>query len=350
MAVKGEAGRLPVAAAFATIYVVWGSTYLAIAYAVETMPPFLTMAARMLLAGGALYGWSRSRGEAGLTRGEWKWAAITGALLFLGGYGALAWAEQRIESGTAALLGTTSPLWLVLIQWRRGGRRPSPGTWAGLVLGMLGVSLLIGSREGAGWSDLLPAGAVLVAAFFWAAGSLRASNSPLKGSASRSAGAEMLAGGVVMLAVGLLLGEAPHVAAAAFSPRSVGALAYLVVFGSIAAFCAYRWLLQERPPSLVATHSYVNPFVALLLGWMLAGESLGPNVLLAAISIVGAIALLRRDPVAAGTVRARTEPVARGAAVPGATSVSRVTPWRFSLRQLPVTASDPVTHRPPCAR
>lgn len=346
---RGEAGRLPVAAAFATIYLVWGSTYLAIAYAVETMPPFLTMAARMLLAGGALYGWSRSRGEAALTRVEWQWAAVTGALLFLGGYGALAWAEQRIESGTAALLGTTSPLWLVLIQWQRGGRRPSPGTWAGLVLGMLGVSLLIGSLE-AGWTELLPAAAVLVAAFFWAAGSLRAATSALKGSASRSAGAEMLAGGMVVLVAGLLLGEGPDAAAASFTVRSVGALAYLVVFGSIAAFCAYRWLLQERPPSLVATHSYVNPFVALLLGWLLAGESLGPNVLLAAISIVGAIALLRRNPVDAGVARARTDSFPRSAPMPEATSGSRVTPWRFSLRQLPVTAPDPVTSRPPCAR
>ncbi|HSK21240.1 MAG TPA: EamA family transporter [Longimicrobiales bacterium] len=349
MAVRGEAGRLPVAAAFATIYVVWGSTYLAIAYAVETMPPFLTMAARMLLAGGALYGWSRSRGEACLTGAEWRWAAVTGALLFLGGYGALAWAEQRIESGTAALLGTTSPLWLVLIQWQRGGRRPSPGTWAGLVLGMVGVLLLIGSLE-AGLAELLPAAAVLVAAFFWAAGSLRASKSPLTGSASRSAGAEMLAGGVVVLAAGLLVGEGPDATAAAFTLRSVGALAYLVVFGSIAAFCAYRWLLQERPPALVATHSYVNPFVALLLGWMLAGESLGPNVLLAAISIVGAIALLRRDQVEGGAARAKAEPLPSSATMPEATSVSRVTPWRLSLRQLPVTASDPVTHRPPCAR
>ena len=349
MAVRGESGRLPVAAAFATIYVVWGSTYLAIAYAVETMPPFLTMAARMLLAGGALYGWSRSRGEAALTREEWQWAAVTGALLFLGGYGALAWAEQRIESGTAALLGTTSPLWLVLIQWQRGGRRPSPGTWAGLVLGMAGVSLLIGGLE-SGWAELLPAAAVLVAAFFWAAGSLRAASSPLTGSASRSAGAEMLAGGVVVLGAGLLLGEGPDAAAAAFTLRSVGALTYLVVFGSIAAFCAYRWLLRERPPSLVATHSYVNPFVALLLGWMLAGESLGPNVLLAAISIVGAIALLRRDSRDAVGARAGAGPMPRSAAVPDATSASRVAPWRLSLRQLPVTASDPVTHRPPCVR
>ncbi|HEX6309928.1 MAG TPA: EamA family transporter [Longimicrobiales bacterium] len=283
--------RLAVVAAFATIYLVWGSTYLAIAYAVETMPPFMTMAARMLVAGGVLYGWSRLRGEAGLAREEWRWAAVTGALLFLGGYGALAWAEQHIASGTAALLGTTSPLWMVVIQWRQGGRRPGVRTWAGLALGTVGVALLL--RGGGVTSHLLPSLAVLAAAFFWAVGSVRAARSPLKGSASRSAGAEMLAGGVVVLVAGLLLGEGGAVADAEFSTRSVGALAYLILFGSIAAFSAYRWLLCRTPPSLVATHSYVNPLVALLLGWMLAGEALGGGVLLAGGSIVGAVALLR---------------------------------------------------------
>ena len=286
---------LPVVAAFATIYIVWGSTYLAIAYAVETMPPFLTMAARMLLAGGVLYAWARARGEEALGWKEWQWAAATGALLFLGGYGALAWAEQRIESGTAALLGTTSPLWMVMIQWQRGGRRPGLRTWAGLGLGTLGVALLLGAGDGDVGRQLLPAAAVLGAAFFWAAGSLRASSSPMRGSASRSAGAEMLAGGVVVLAAGLVLGEASALGAASFSVRSMGALAYLVVFGSVAAFCAYRWLLSRTAPSLVATHSYVNPLVALLLGWLLAGEAMGPGVIAAGASIVGAIALLRSD-------------------------------------------------------
>jgi drug/metabolite transporter (DMT)-like permease len=247
--------RLPVVVAFGLIYVVWGSTYLAIAYAVETMPPFLMMAARMLLAGGALYGWTRWRGESGLTRGEWRWAAVTGALLFLGGYGALAWAEQHIESGTAALLGTTSPLWLVVVQWRRGGRRPDVRTWAGLLLGTFGVAVLLGGGAGMKAEDVLPGVAVLGAAFFWAVGSLRAARSPLRGSAARSAGAEMLAGGVVVLLAGLVLGEGGRVGSGAFSARSLAALAYLVVFGSIAAFSAYRWLLCRRPPSLVATHS-----------------------------------------------------------------------------------------------
>ncbi|MGH9373892.1 MAG: EamA family transporter, partial [Vicinamibacterales bacterium] len=144
-------------------------------------------------------------------------------------------------------------------------------------------------------SQLVPAAAVLGAAFFWALGSVRASRSPLTGSARRSAGAEMVAGGLIVLVAGLLLGEAPGAAAASFSVRSIAALAYLVVFGSVAAFSAYRWLLSRRPPSLVATHAYVNPFVALLLGWMLAGEALGGGVLLAAGSIVGAIVLLRGE-------------------------------------------------------
>lgn len=284
--------RLTVVAAFATIYVVWGSTYLAIAYAVETMPPFTTMAARMLVAGGVLYGWARWRGAAGLSVREWRWSAVTGAMLFLGGYGALAWAEQHIASGTAALLGTTSPMWMVLLQWRQGGGRPRVRTWTGLALGTVGVALLLQGGGGLR-SNLLPSLAVLTAAFFWAAGSIRATRSPLKGTASRSAGAEMLAGGVVVLAAGLLFGEGADLAAAEFSPRSVGALAYLIVFGSVAAFSAYRWLLCRTPPSLVATHSYVNPLVALLLGWMLAGEALGGGVVLAGASIVGAVALLR---------------------------------------------------------
>jgi drug/metabolite transporter (DMT)-like permease len=286
-------GRLPKVAAFATIYVVWGSTYLAIAYVVETVPPFTAMAVRMLIAGGVLYGWARRRGEAGLTGAEWKWATVTGALLFLGGYGALAWAEQHIASGTAALLGTTAPLWVVLLQWGHGGRRPGMRTWSGLVLGTLGVLLLLAAGVGSVAAHLLPALAVLAAAFFWAAGSIRAASSPLRGTAGRAAGAEMLAGGVVVLAAGLLLGEGHAVAAAQFSARSVAALAYLVVFGSIAGFGAYRWLLSNTAPSLVATHSYVNPLVALLLGWVLAGEALGGGIALAAVTIVGAVALLR---------------------------------------------------------
>jgi drug/metabolite transporter (DMT)-like permease len=156
------------------------------------------------------------------------------------------------------------------------------------------VALLLGGGAGVA-GHLLPAMAVLGAAFFWAAGSLRASRSPVRGSASRSAGAEMLAGGMVLLAAGVALGEGSALSAASFSMRSVGALAYLVVFGSIVAFCAYRWLLTRTAPSLVATHSYVNPLVALLLGWLIAGESMGPAVVISAASIVGAIALLRSD-------------------------------------------------------
>lgn len=288
-------GRLAVGAAFATIYIVWGSTYLAIAIAVEVLPPLLMTGGRMLLAGTVLYGWSRWHGEAALSRAEWRWTALTGVLLFLGGYGGVAWAEQEIESGSAALLVSTSPLWLVVIQWLRGGRRPGWATWGGLGLGTAGVALLMGGLAGTGGSQLLPAAVLLAAAVFWSAGSLRASRSPLGGSASRSAGAEMLAGGVTLGLAGLLAGEGPELAAAPFSVRSTAAFGYLVVFGSITAFGAYRWLLQVRPPSLVATHSYVNPFVALLLGWIFAGEALGGGVVIAALSIVGAIALLRRD-------------------------------------------------------
>jgi drug/metabolite transporter (DMT)-like permease len=192
-------------------------------------------------------------------------------------------------------------------------------TWAGLLLGTFGVAVLLGGGGAVRPADMLPGVAVLGAAFFWAVGSLRAARSPLRGSAARSAGAEMLAGGVVVLLAGLVLGEGGRVGSAAFSARSLAALAYLVVFGSIAAFSAYRWLLCRRPPSLVATHSYVNPFVALLLGWLIAGESMGAGVLLAGVSIVGAVALLRggeaRTADAHDVVRAESHgPVAAEAA------------------------------------
>ena len=179
------------------------------------------------------------------------------------------------------------------MQWARGGRRPGWAVWVGLGLGTAGVGLLMGGLAEAG-SRLLPAAVLLGSSAMWAAGSLRAARSPLRGSASRSAGAEMIAGGVLLALAGAALGEVSQVDSASFTMRSTAAFGYLVVFGSIVAFGAYRWLLQVRPPSLVATHAYVNPFVALLLGWAVAGESLGGGVLLAAISIVGAIALLRK--------------------------------------------------------
>lgn len=294
----------PILLAFATIYLVWGSTYLAIAVAVETLPPFLMVAVRMLVAGGLLYGFARCRGEAAFTRAEWKSAAVTAALLFVGGYGVIAWAEQEVASGVTALLGTTSPLWLVLIQWGRGGGAPRRRTWAGLLLGTAGVALLLTGTPGIGITQVVPMLAVLFASLLWAAGSLRASAQRKNGSAVRTAGAEMLIGGWLLLGIGLALGEWQRVSVEALTTEALLALGYLTLFGSVAAFTAYRWLLERVQPSLVATHSYVNPLIALVLGWAVLQEPLGTGVLVSAIAIVGAIALLKHGSGRAATAGA----------------------------------------------
>lgn len=289
------ARHAPVLLAFATIYLVWGSTYLAIAVAVETLPPFLMVAVRMLAAGGVLYGYARWRGAAAFTRAEWGFAITNGALLFLGGYGIIAWAEQRVASGITALLATTAPFWLVLLQWATDRARPTLRTWLGLALGTFGVALLLAGDTAIGAGDALRALGVLLSSLLWAAGTLRASRRRARGSAARTAGAEMLAGGWMLLLAGLLLGEGARVSVAAFTPSSLLALGYLTVFGSIAAFTAYRWLLERVEPSLVTTHAYVNPFVALVLGWLWLDEPMGGRVIVSALAIVGAIALMRRS-------------------------------------------------------
>ncbi len=283
----------PLLLAFATIYLVWGSTYLAIAVAVETLPPFLMVAVRMLVAGGVLYGYARVRGQAAFDRREWRYAWSNGGLLFLGGYGLVAWAEQRVPSGITALLATTAPFWLVLLQWWTAGTRPVLRTWASLALGTAGVAVLLADGAAIAPGDALYALAVLAGSVMWGWGTLRASRHHSQGSAARTAGGEMLAGGCLLLVVAVLLGEPFRVSAAAVTHSSLLALAYLTVFGSIAAFTAYRWLLDRVPASLVATHAYVNPIVALALGWLLLSEPMGTRVIVSAAAIVGAIALMR---------------------------------------------------------
>lgn len=294
----------PVLLAFATIYLVWGSTYLAIAVAVDTIPPFTAMASRMLIAGGVLVAYARWRGEAPLSGREWRESAITGSLLFVGGYGVIAWAEQSVASGVAALLATTSPFWLVMLQWR-AGERPSRLTMTGLLLGTAGVGLLLQGGPSASSTDVVRMAGILGGSFFWALGTLRAARRVAGGSAARMAGSEMFAGGWVMLVIALLLGEAGALRDGAISRESVFAVGYLALFGSVIAFTAYRWLLERVPAALVATHAYVNPIVALLVGWWFAHEAIGPSVIASSVAIVGAVALLRWGTARAAAQRTR---------------------------------------------
>lgn len=291
----GAPVRWLVLAAFAAVYVIWGSTYLAIRIAIETLPPFLMAGVRFLVAGALLYAWARLTGAPRPTRVHWRATAVIGAFLLFGGTGGVAWAEQTVPSGITALLIAAVPLWMVLLDWLRpGGSRPGGAVLLGLGVGFAGVIVLVGPGEIAGSGGVDPVGAavIMVACLSWAVGSLYSRGAPLPDSPLLSTAMEMLAGGAILTAAGLVTGEASRVEPAAVSAASLAALGYLVVFGSIIAFNAYVWLLRNAATHRVATYAYVNPVVAVVLGWAVAGEEIGPRTLLAAAIIVGAVALI----------------------------------------------------------
>jgi len=282
-------------AAFAAIYLVWGSTYLAIRYAVETFPPLLMMGIRHLIAGTVLYGWSRWRGVPSPTWREWVHPALIGTVLFVGGHGSLAWAEQRVPSGIAALLVATLPMWVVVLARLKGTeRRLSGRAWAGLVLGLTGVGVLFGPDVWRHSQDLnlLSSGAVLFGTFIWAAGTIYMRSVKMPDSAVISSGMQMFAGGISLVVAATLTGETSRFHLAAVTGRSWLALAYLIVFGSIIAFTAYSWLHTVAPPSRVSTYAYVNPAVAVLVGWALASEPIGIFTVLAMVIILIGVALV----------------------------------------------------------
>ena len=288
------------ASAFAIVYVIWGSTYLAILFAIDTMPPFLMASARFLVAGALLYWWARFiSGARAPTLVQWRSAAIVGLLLLLGGNGLVVWSEQRIPTGMAALLVGTVPCFMVLIDWlRRGGLRPSGRVVAGLGLGLLGLVWLVGpdSVMGGGRADLLGASALVFASFSWAVGSIYSRHAPLPDSPFLGTAMQMLAASVALFAVSAALGEPWQFDPGAVSLRSVLSFLYLVVLGSIVAFSAYIWLLRVSTPARVSTYAYVNPVVAVLLGWALAGEELTARMVVAAAVIVSGVALITLAP------------------------------------------------------
>ncbi len=292
-------GRLRIGLAFAAIYVVWGSTYLAIRYAIETTPPFLMAGTRFLVAGGLLYAWARWRGAPAPSGREWRGTAIIGGLMLLGGNGGVTWAEQRVPSGLAALLVATVPLWMVLLSAvpalaGSGRRLPSIPVLLGVVLGLAGLVILVGPAQfaGSGRIDLGGAGALVFASLSWSVGSLLSRRLALPKSSHAATAMEMLCGGGLLFATGLATGEGGRLALGAVSARSVVAIAYLVVAGSLVGFSAYVWLLRHTSPARVATYAYVNPVVAVLLGWAIAGEALTARTLVAAAIIVGAVVVV----------------------------------------------------------
>ena len=283
-------------AAFAAIYVVWGSTYLAIRIALEAWPPFLLAGSRFVVAGAALLFLARRAGHRLPARPEWAGSLLTGACLFLLGNGLVCWAEREVASGLAALAVATVPIWMTLLPAPAAHRRSRSGrTWAGVALGLAAVGVL--ALPGGGLGGAVPPApllALLGAALAWSLGSHLSLRLPHPASAFSTAGAQMLCGGAWALLAGTLLGEWPAALAARFTPSRLGAWLYLVVFGSIVALSAYSWLLQHVSPAAVGTYAFVNPVVAVLLGWWLGGEPLGARTLLSLALVVVSVVLILR--------------------------------------------------------
>jgi drug/metabolite transporter (DMT)-like permease len=281
-------------AAFAAIYFIWGSTYLAIFWALESMPPFLMAGSRFLVAGAVLYAWASLRGDARPTPGQWVAAAVLGALFFLVGNGTVVWVEQFLASGLTALIIAMVSVWTALFEWlRRGGTRPSAMVIAGIVLGFGGVALLVvPGRVGGEPVDLREVLMLMGSTFAWALASVSSRHANLPSSTVMAAGAEMLAGGLLLTIVGIAMGEPGRFDAAEVGGRALLSWLYLTVFGSIVTFTAFAWLLKATSPNNVATAGYVNPMVAVFLGWALGGESLSARTLAASLIIVLGVVLI----------------------------------------------------------
>jgi drug/metabolite transporter (DMT)-like permease len=283
-----------VTAAFAAIYFVWGSTFLAIRYAVETIPPFAMMAGRCLLGGAILLalGLVRERDLAWPTRREWGGALVIGVLLFVGCHGVLAYAEERVPSGIAALCLATIPLFVPLLAWALpDGQPPSRRRVAAFVVGFAGVALLVASQGPGGGLHAADALLLVGSALSWAAGTVATRVVPVPRSPVLGAAMPLLAGGAILVLVAAGSGELSSLHPGDVAGRSIGGMAYLIVFGTVLTFSAYVWLLRVVAPARVATYAFVNPAVAVVLGWAVAGESLTAGAVIASAVIVAAVAV-----------------------------------------------------------
>ena len=292
---RNYASRTQIIAAFASIYLIWGSTYLAISYAVETIPPFIMGGIRFVVSGAMLYLWARYRGAPIPTRLHWRNAIVAGGFLLLGGNGAVVWAEQFVPSGLTALLVSILPFWLVIIEWARPPRkRPSGAVLVGLVLGFIGIVVLVGPSDVGGHGDVRPVGALvlILGSLSWAIGSFWSRDAKLPESGLLTTGMEMLGGGVLLLMVGAVTGELSHFDIHRISNASAVGLVYLTTFGSLLGFTSYIWLLDKVSPARLGTYAYVNPIVAVLLGWAIAGERLSIRTGVAAAIVICAVALI----------------------------------------------------------
>jgi drug/metabolite transporter (DMT)-like permease len=287
--------RWKIAAAFLAVYVFWGMTYLAMRVAVEDIPPYLMAGSRFVLAGAILYVVARRRGDDAPNWPNWKAALLVGSFLLLGGNASVAWAEQRVTSGLAALLIGVMPIWMVSLEWLRGGSRPRLNVIAGLLLGALGVGLLVLPQGGSETVDLLGAVVLILAAASWAWGSVISKTAGLPKSPFMATSMEMIAGGTLCVLVGVLAGELGDFKPAQVSAEALLAWLFLVIFGSLVAFTAFIWLLGVTSIAKVGTYAYVNPIVAVLLGWAILGEAITLTTVFAAILILCGVAMVNFD-------------------------------------------------------
>ncbi len=290
---RDRSDAIKMALAFVAIYVIWGSTYLAIRYAVETIPPLVTAGIRHSIAGAIMLAWAWWRGFRP-TRQQWVAGCALGALFFLVGHGSLHWAEQYVGSGLAALLIATEPMFILVLAWMIGQQKISVISALGLGVGVAGVALLTGAELTAKGSSLVGLLAVLLGSLSWALGVVISPRLRLPSDALGRTALPTICGAAMLLIAAGVTGEFQHTHWSAITLRSIFGLGYLITFGSVIAFTSYIWLLQRVPPTLVATHTYANPVVAVILGWLLAHEPLSLRVVLASVAILGAIVLIRR--------------------------------------------------------
>jgi drug/metabolite transporter (DMT)-like permease len=310
-------------AGFASIYLIWGSTYLAIRFVVETLPPFLAAGCRFVIAGAILWFILRlrppnrnapapSRGQSKPSLAQWRAAWVVGSLMLAGGNGLVSWSELYIPSGITALIVGTMPLWMVLLDWiLHRNARPSLAVIAGLVIGFAGVVLLASNGEASADGDTSKWGvaALLLACVFWAYGSLRSRRVDQGPSMLVASAMQMIGGGLTLLVIGTIVNEWPSVDFSGISLRSALAFLYLIFAGSLIGFTSYVWLLSVASPTAVSTYAYVNPVVAVFLGWWLGNETITGRTIIAGAMVVGAVALMtrRKKPATASTPAPRDE-------------------------------------------
>jgi drug/metabolite transporter (DMT)-like permease len=307
--------KIRISIALAALYLVWGSTYLGIRFAIESIPPFLMAGARFLLAGVIMFAIAWSQGAYKSSWANWRVSLIVGACLLLAGNGGVTISEQYIDTGLAALVVAIVPIYIVMLSWATGmAPRPGPIVWLGLIGGFIGVGVLLGpALHFSSNGERHPAigmSILLVTSFIWSAGSLYSRTAKHAASPFLTAAQQMLCGGLLLLLAGIVTGETQR-----FHPRSVSTLSlvsfiYLVIIGAVVGYTAYIWLLRHCDPAKVATYAYVNPVVAILLGAAFAGETLSMRVLIAGALIIGSVAIV----ITTQQLRGRAEPVI-GAAI-----------------------------------